>query len=145
MRVAYDENGYAYDVESGYYLTLEYDTFGNAYNAETGEKVEYVDLGEGGGTVYVGGGGTNWNQLAQTGAQAAVGIFGGAGQSGYYIPGQGSSQQGGYQTPQQGATVTGGVNRGGVTGGINLSTNTLMIGGLILVAFIFGSQRSGRR
>lgn len=95
--------------------------------------------------------GFNWDavqSLAQTGAQAAVGILGRAGQTGYYIPQPVTSQQGGYQTlsgaNQSGLNVSGGLNKSGIGAGINLSTNTLILIAAGVLLFMMG-QGKGRR
>src|SRR5215475_4360646 len=107
MRVAYDSNGYSYDIDTGYYVNLAYDDAGNAYDAETGEHVDEVILDAGGTTVYTGSGGINWNQVITTAAQAyAAGQ--GAAQSGQYIP-QGQPT---YPYPSGGGPVYGGVSGG---------------------------------
>jgi len=145
MTVAFDQNGYAYDVSTGLYVNLYYDENGAAYDQATGERIDEVIVDSVGTTVYTSGGGINWNDVIRTAAQAyAAGE--GAAQSGRYIPVQGSQSPYGYQTLSGGggATITGGITPGGVRGGLNISTNTLMLiaGGVLL--FILGSQRRGR-
>ena len=143
MRVGVDDNGYFFDLDTGLYLTLYYDENGNAVNAATGEPVTYVDFGDVGGpvgyTVY-GGGGVDLNHLIDIAGQTAVGIAGGAGQTGQYIPIQGRQPQGQYGG-SGGGRGTGGAGPGGLGAGINLSTNTLIIIALVAGAFVLGGRR----
>jgi len=144
MIVAFDPNGYAYDVDTGYLVNLTYDDAGNAYDAETGEQIERVILDSSGSTVYVGSGGVDWNGVINTAAQAyAAGQ--GAAQSGHYIPVQTSQPPYGYQTitGSGGASVSGGISPGGVSGGLKLSTNTIILIAAGALLFVLG-QRKGR-
>jgi len=143
MVVAFDQNGYAYDVSTGLYVNLFYDENGAAYDQATGERIDEVIVDSAGTTVYTSGG-VNWNDVIRTAAQAyAAGE--GAAQSGRYIP---QGQPSPYPYPSGGvsggATITGGITPGGVRGGLNLSTNTLMLiaGGVLL--FVLGMQKRGR-
>jgi len=145
MVVAFDQNGYAYDVGTGLYVNLVYDENGAAYDQATGERIDEVIVDSSGTTVYTSGGGINWNDVIHTAAQAyAAGE--GAAQSGHYIPQQPPPSA--YPYPSGGvsggATITGGITPGGVRGGLNLSTNTLMLiaGGVLL--FVLGMQKRGR-
>lgn len=151
MVVAYDANGYSYDVDTGFYLTIYWDEFGNAYDAATGEMIEEVVIDSEGRTIYIGSGsGIDWNDVIRTAAQAYVGGQGAA-QSGRYIP-QATQSPYGYETlsrppsrPPIGATFSGGAGPGGIGAGLNISTNTLMLiaGGVLL--FMLGSRGGGRR
>lgn len=145
MRVAYDANGYSYDIDTGYYLTLYWDEFGNAYDAATGEMIEEVITDSSGTTIYTGSGaGVDWEEIFRIAAQAYVGGQGAA-QTGRYIP-QSTQSPYGYETlsrpPQRPPTsVPTPMPGGGVGGSLNISTNTLMliVGGFLL--FMLGSKR----
>jgi hypothetical protein len=155
MRVAVDDNGYFYDLDTGYYLTIEYDYEGAAYNAASGEPVEFVDLsaigGPSGYTVYYGGG-FDWNNLVNIAGQTAVGIAGGAGQTGRYIPIGGGQPQGQYPGPGQTpaprpiGTSPGGSSGGSVNLGVfgNVPLLPLGVAGLLFTVFILG-QAKGKR
>jgi len=126
MRVAYDSEGYSYDVDTGYYVSLCYDGDGNAYSCETGEPVSEV-AGYGGGTSYSG---FNWDTFANH----ALDAFGG-GSRGYY-------PQGSYPGSNAGINASGQINRSGVSTGFNVSTNTLMlIAGGVLIFLVAKGRR----
>src|SRR5215469_9104273 len=115
MVVAFDQNGYAYDIGTGLYVNLIYDDTGAAYDQATGERIDEVIVDSAGTTVYTSGGGINWNDVIRTAAQAyAAGE--GAAQSGHYIPQQPPPSS--YPYPvggvSGGATITGGITPGGV-------------------------------
>ncbi len=148
MRIAYDSNGYSYDLDSGYYVNLYYDDLGNAYDAETNEFVTEVILNASGTTVYTGSGGIDWNQVIYTAAQAyAAGE--GAAQSGRYIP---NPNQQPYQTPpiipntpntpKPPSSSSGGSVNLGVFGNVPLLP--LGVAGLLFTVFILG-QAKGKR
>lgn len=81
------------------------------------------------------------NSLATTISDTLSSIFGG-GQRGYYAPNRNRQPYsypgpGPYYPNQQGFNA--GLNRQGA--GFNISTNTLIIGGVVLLAFMLGTKR----
>lgn len=150
MRVAYDSNGYPYDVATGYLVDLYYDDQGNAYDVDTNEFVTEVILNSSGETVYTGSGGIDWNQVIYTAAQAyAAGQ--GAAQSGNYIP---NPNQTPYPPrpnqpsnpmnpgPRPPSSSGGGSLNLGVFGNVPLLP--LIAGGALFLVFIMGKARGGR-
>jgi hypothetical protein len=145
MRVGVDDNGYFYDLDTGLYLTVAFDDLGNPYNAATNEPIDYLDLsGIGGPADYTvtAGGNLDLNNLVNVFGQAIVGVAGGAGRTGHYIPlqsGQPSGQFGG--AGGQMVRTQGSAGPGGIGGSLNISTNTLMliVGGVLL--FMLGGRR----
>lgn len=113
--IGYDDYGY-YDLDTGADVLLEYDEYGRAYNALTGQEV--------GGIV-------------NAARDVLIGIFGRQG----YPPPQGYPR--GAQYPRQFPQDQYYPQRQGSGGGsgINISTNTLMliVGGVVL--FMLGRRR----
>lgn len=124
MNVRIDSNGYAYNADSGNYLTIWYDGDGNAYDADTGEAIDSIEF-DSGGTTYRGAPG--WNQTLQTIATGAL------------VP-RGQYSYGQY--PGGGINAGGSLNRGGIQTGFNVSTNTLMLiaGGVLIFLFAKGRR-----
>jgi hypothetical protein len=145
MNIAIDANGYAYDVDTGNYVTVIYDDQGNAYDAASGEKINEVITDNSGATVYTSSPGVDWNAIINTAAQAYAANQGAA-QSGQYIPATGARPVGSpiRASNQSALNVSGGINPAGAGGSVSISTNTIMLiaGGVLL--FILGSQK-GRR
>ena len=108
---------------------------------------QYWEYGDAYGNVSYGslddGGSLNPNQAVQTIGDTLQSIFGG-GQRGYYSPNR-NQQPYSYPGPgpyyPQGVGVNAGVNRSGVGGSLNISTNTLMLiaGGVLI--FMLGTKR----
>jgi len=147
MTVAFDQNGYAYDVSTGLYVNLEYDANGAAYDQATGERIDEVIVDSVGTTVYTSGGGVNWNDVIRTAAQAyAAGE--GAAQSGHYIPQQpppypypSGGGGGGPIIPSSPRPPGSGINLG-VFG--NVSPLTVAVGASVILIFLLG-QMKGKR
>lgn len=138
ISAAYDENGYLYDTASGNYLSVDYDSAGNAFESYSGEPVVIVADYTSGNPGY------DHSGIAQTISDTLVGIFGG-GQRGYYAPSR--NQQGQYGRdgyyPQQtnsGVRVGGSLTPGGIGAGFQVSPMILLIGGLVVGAFVFGKK-----
>lgn len=122
MRVAYDSEGYSYDVDTGYYVSLCYDDYGNAFSCETGEPVSEVSGY--GGTAYSG---FDWNRFANN----ALDAFGNPGYP-----------RGSYPGTNAGINASGQINQRGVSTGFNISTNTLMlIAGGVMIFFLAKGRR----
>lgn len=86
------------------------------------------------------------NQAIVTIGDALQSIFGG-GQRGQYSPNRNQQYPYSYPGPgpyypnQQAVGINAGVNRGGVGGSLNVSTNTLLLAGGAVLLFILGTKR----
>lgn len=78
----------------------------------------------------------DWTAIAQSGIAAASSILS---SRGYSVPVRQPVQT--YNGAIPGIQASAGANRAGLGGSLNISTNTLLIGGLILFAFVFGRGR----
>ncbi|MDE2019808.1 MAG: hypothetical protein KGJ13_05700 [Patescibacteria group bacterium] len=126
MNVRIDSKGYAYNAETGNYLTIWYDEDGNAYDADTGEFIDSLEFDTNGQTVYRGGNG--WNQTLQT---IATGVLVPRNQYPY------SSTPGQYPRQNIGNNLfPGSVN----TQGFQINWWMAALGGLFIGAFFLGKK-----
>ena len=145
MQVSFDQNGYAYDTATGDQVTLEYDASGNAIDASTGEIIQSVLMPD--NTTTYSTSNSTWSQIGQAvalqfGTQALTPTS--------YMP-YGAYQPYGTANPYLGSqygsstfrpTIAGQVSSSGIGGSLNLSPTTLLIGAVVLFAFMSG--RKGR-
>jgi len=86
------------------------------------------------------------NSLAVTIGDTLSSIFGG-GKQGHYAPNRDPNVPYSYPGPgpyypnQQAVGINAGVNRGGVGGSLNVSTNTLLLASAAVLLFILGTKR----
>lgn len=108
---------------------------------EYGDAYGNVSYGE-----YPQDGSLDPNSLATTISDTLQSIFGG-GQRGQYSPNRNQQVPYSYPGPgpyypnQQAVGINAGVNRGGIGGNLNNSTNTLLLAGGAVLLFILGTKR----
>lgn len=143
IQVAIDPNGYTYSVNDGYLINVAYDESGQAFDAETGELLQYVRVDPGNQSS---GGNPIYSDITDATRDVLIAIFGNANQippSNRIPVGQIPPGSPILTTPRNMIGVGAGVNASssGIGGNLNISTNTLLIGGLIAFAFFFGKRR----
>src|SRR5215475_11905116 len=142
MDVAYNADGYAYDLDTGNIVNVVYDEQGNAYDAVTNQQIENITAPDNTTTWHVAdGASTNWNQIAQ---QIALQVSR-SGTSPYYYPTStyypsGGTYGGTYRSPTYGGSgVSASLSPAGA--GLNVSPTTLLIIGVVPFAFLFGKGK----
>lgn len=143
IQVAYDSAGYSYDINTGFLINIGYDELGNPVDAETGEAIQIVRIDPG---TPATGGNPIYSDITDATRDVLIAIFGNANQipPSNQIPlSQIPVGAPVLTTPRNMIGVGAGVNAnpGGIGGNLNISTNTLLIGGLIAFAFFFGKRR----
>lgn len=141
MQVAIDSVGNYYDIDTGYIVNVGYDESGNPYDLETNEEIQLVRIDPGNTTS---GGSPIYQDITSATRDVLIAIFGNANQIPPRVP-VGTLPPGTpvLTTPRSMIGVGAGVNASssGIGGNLNISTNTLLIGGLIAFAFFFGKRR----
>lgn len=143
IQVAYDQNGYSYDINSGYLVDIGYDEFGQAVDAESGEEIQIVRIDPGNSSS---GGNPIYTDITNASKDVLIAIFGNANQippSNRLPVGQLPPGSPVLTTPRSMIGVGAGVNASssGIGGNLNISTNTLILiaGGFLL--FMLGGKR----
>lgn len=122
MDVGIDANGYAYDLATGFNVSLCYDEDGNAFDCSSGESIGSVTYDSGGSQQTVYNNQPNWPGVV---SQISGAVFRPA--SPY---------------PVGGVRATGVVNPSGIGTSLNVSTNTLMlIAGGVLIFLVAKGRR----
>lgn len=142
--VGINSDGYYYDLDTGFLLSLEWDEYGNAYDAATGEEVTFYATADDGGPLMD----NNGYVIDITNAvkDTLIGIFGRQ-QPQASFP----TQQAPIRTNRQtGQVVTVAGSGYGMQSpppqpqsGINISTTTLLFGVGALAIFGLGLSRGG--
>jgi hypothetical protein len=139
MTVAFDQNGNAYNLDTGDPVDLQYDGAGNAIDTISGQVVDTV-ISPDQTTVYTQA--ANPSGWANTVSQIASSVF----QPRAAYPGYTSTYNPYYSPASLNRTpyvpVTGGVSVGaGSSGvGLNISPTTLLIIAVVGAAFLFGKR-----
>lgn len=137
MEIAFDPNGYPYDTSTGLLVNLEYDQDGNAYDSVTGQMIDTV-LPPDRSTVYKTAD-TPFSQIIQAISDQLTH----APAIGYYPSNYPSGYPGTYpRSTGVSVGVTGAASGAGagIGGQVTLSKTTLLIGGVVLFAFLFGRK-----